>query len=434
MELNNLTSELLDVILLNEHITNHPQATDDMAEHEYIADLTLINAKVPGGLTPDYTHFNIVLKLFGPLEKTIVKPSSLCIKYIAFFKTKKEAQNFDPSKKRSRQTYFNAQRMYSDPRINFTNDINSAVEKYDNEEYLRLSISPGTYANNDLRMLIRGHKLDFNLVSEYKYFKIVYFADYNSLMSVTLNKYASPSVDEVETWFPMKSTAAIKQSFTSLSFRIECESAVIKHKSKSIPVKNGDICLIPQNTEYQHSAQKDERIVFHFNVLNGIDSEIRVFTPQTPAKYKKLFTKAYELWQAKAAGYRYRATAILYEVLSELQADGALIGSNIDSDISRALDMIEKNFKLPGFKIEDLAKELYLSEVYLRQKFKKQLGISPKKYLIKRRIQEAELMLNSKYYSQLEISQKCGFSDVKYFRYAFKEETGKTISEYKHMI
>ena len=433
MELSNMTPELMDVILL-EHQVNHPQAREDMTEQEYIADLTGINANVPGGLTPDYTLFNIVLKLLGPLDKMLYKESSLSIRYLAFFKSKNDAAAYDPKRKRSINTCFDARRLSADERINFTDDISASLAEYNGEEYLKLTAGPGEYANNNLRMIIKGHELDFNLVSEYKYIKLVFCADYNSLMTFTLNKYASPTVNGVEAWFPVKSTGTIKQSFTSLSFRTDSKSAVIKHNGKNISVKSGDICLIPQNTEHHHQAIKDERIVFHFNVMNGIDGEIRVFSPPNPTKYKKLFTRAYELWQSKATGYRYRTTAILYEILSELQADGALVGSSIDSDISRALDIIEKNFKLSSFKIEALAKELYLSEVYLRQKFKKQLGMSPNKYLIKRRIQEAEIMLKSQYYSQHEISFKCGFSDVKYFRFAFKQETGKTISEYRKYI
>ena len=433
MESGNMSFELIDVILL-EHQAIYPHARDDMSEIEYVTDLTGINANVPNGLTPDYTHFNLVLKLFGPLEKSISRVSCLYIKHLAFFKSKNDAAECKCKSKTDTDTYFDAQRLYDDTRFVFTNDISPSVTEYNGEKYLKLEILPGEYTNNDLRLIIKGHELDFNLVSEYKYVKLVFRADYNSLMTFTLNKYASPSVKAVEAWVPVKSTGALKQSFTSLSFRTNSKNAVIKYKGKSIPVKTGDICLIPQNAEHHHQSLIDERIVFHFNVLNGIDKEIRVFSPASHSKYKKLFIQAYELWQAKATGYRYRTTAILYEILSELQSDGALVGPNIDSDISKAIDIIEKNFKNSGFRIEDLAKKLYLSEVYLRQKFKKQTGMSPKKYLIKRRIHEAEIMLKAKYYSQFEISQECGFSDVKYFRYAFKEEMGRTISEYKKKL
>ena len=43
---------------------------------------------------------------------------------------------------------------------------------------------------------------------------------------------------------------------------------------------------------------------------------------------------------------------------------------------------------------------------------------------------EAEILLGSRYFSQKQIAERCGFSDVKYFRNAFKAATGKTPRQY----
>lgn len=433
METNSMTIELMDVVMLDEFQTTQPQCTSDKREHDYIADLRRLTAKVPGGLTADYTNFRIILKLFGPSEKTLKNAITLNIKYIAFFKNEEDARLYYSGKDNSCK-FFDAQELFYDERVRTTPDLNKSLETYNGEEYLKLVANPGTYSNEGLRLLIYGHQYDFNFVSEYPYIKIVYFADYTKSMTLTLNTFASPTVPPVETWFPIKQAPGRKQKFTSLSFCLLCRDSLLKQKKRSLPVKTGDITLIPQDAEYQHYVGEDKRIVFNFNVLNGVSDEIRVFNITDKEKYRELFVRAYDMWHEKAAGYRYTVTAVLYEILGNLQHDGALMMSSIDEDVSCALDIIEKNFQRSDFKIEDLSKEVFLSEVHLRQKFRKQLGISPKRYLIRRRIQEAEIMLKTKYYSQLEISQKCGFSDVKYFRFAFREETGKTITEYKRSI
>ncbi len=231
-----------------------------------------------------------------------------------------------------------------------------------------------------------------------------------------------------------KSVHGEKRSFSALSLRLDSERSVFKCCGKSIAAKNNDISFVPQNTEYHRTAKKEKILVFHFNILNFHDNEIKVFSPENPQKYIELFSEAFAVWQSKDKGYRFRATAILYEILAEMQSEGFSVGKNLDTDISKALDIIEKNFKNSDFRISDISKQLYISEAYLRRRFNAQLGISPKKFLIQRRIREAEIMFKSKYYSQTEIAVACGFDNVKYFRYAFKEETGKTISEYKASI
>ena len=93
---------------------------------------------------------------------------------------------------------------------------------------------------------------------------------------------------------------------------------------------------------------------------------------------------------------------------------------------------LERNFRNANYKVSGLSACLYISETYLRRLFHAQLGMSPKRYLIKYRVNQAQIMLKTTSASQTEIAQACGFSDVKYFRAAFKAESGLTVSQYRH--
>ena len=99
-------------------------------------------------------------------------------------------------------------------------------------------------------------------------------------------------------------------------------------------------------------------------------------------------------------------------------------------EVAKAIDIIEKNFNNDDFRTEKISEFLYISETFLRRKFKKHIGKSPKQYLDDRRIEEAKKLLESGYFSQKEIAGKCGFSDVKYFRTAFKTATGMKIKDF----
>ncbi len=231
-----------------------------------------------------------------------------------------------------------------------------------------------------------------------------------------------------------KKRTEYSRPFSALSMRIGSRDTTYYCSGAVIKAKNGDICLVPQNTEYIRVAQQEKIIVFHFNVHNFVDNKIKCFSPQDTEKYQKMFYRALEVWQAKSAGYRYEASSILHAILSCLQKDGMLLDSSEDKALSEALQMIEANFKDTGFRINTISKELFISPTNLRQKFKDRFGITPKEYLDKRRITEAEIMLKSKYFSQKDIAAECGFSDVKYFRYAFRKQTGKTVSDYKKTL
>ena len=73
-----------------------------------------------------------------------------------------------------------------------------------------------------------------------------------------------------------------------------------------------------------------------------------------------------------------------------------------------------------------------MSEVYFRKLFKSELGISPKKYIIKLRIQKAVSLINTGYYSLKEVAEMCGYTDYKYFSVEFKGAVGCSPSEYEY--
>ncbi|MBE7053910.1 MAG: helix-turn-helix transcriptional regulator [Ruminococcaceae bacterium] len=219
------------------------------------------------------------------------------------------------------------------------------------------------------------------------------------------------------------------RDFAALSYRLNSDVS-FTYNGKTVKATTDTICFFPKDITYSKTGIPDDLIVFHFYVYSDLFEDILFFKPDDTEKYKHLFLEALKIWEEKRQGYKYKATSYFYEILFNMQSDGAFILDNSDKDILKAKDEIERNFKNADYKIADLAFTLHMSEAYLRRKFKKLIGISPKKYLIRRKITQAQIMLKSTYFTQSEIALKCGFSDVKYFRYAFKEQTGLTIREY----
>ena len=89
-----------------------------------------------------------------------------------------------------------------------------------------------------------------------------------------------------------------------------------------------------------------------------------------------------------------------------------------------------KNYKKSDLSIKEIADKSFMSEVYFRKLFKEEYGISPQKYIIDLRIQNAVGLISVGYYSLKEIAYMSGYNDYKYFSVEFKKIVGVSPSEY----
>lgn len=77
-----------------------------------------------------------------------------------------------------------------------------------------------------------------------------------------------------------------------------------------------------------------------------------------------------------------------------------------------------------------LARELGISEVWLRKLFTAHLGVSPRRYILNARILKACRLLQEGGLSVTEIAAVCGFSSPYHFSRSFKEHTALSPTEY----
>ena len=72
-----------------------------------------------------------------------------------------------------------------------------------------------------------------------------------------------------------------------------------------------------------------------------------------------------------------------------------------------------------------------MNKYYLVHAFKEYKGMSPINYLIDRRIQEAQYLLETSNYSIAKIAQAVGFSSQSYFSQVFRKEKGVSPNQYR---
>ncbi len=104
-----------------------------------------------------------------------------------------------------------------------------------------------------------------------------------------------------------------------------------------------------------------------------------------------------------------------------------------DSRIFEVLTYIEKNLEKDLSDIR-LSQEINLSTQFFRRLFKNEVGVSPKRYVIKKRIDKACALLLYSKISVNEIAELTGYSDRYHFSREFKKQKGVSPAKYRKEV
>jgi AraC-like DNA-binding protein len=228
---------------------------------------------------------------------------------------------------------------------------------------------------------------------------------------------------------------AYPRPFHALSIRLEGQ-ADFTHDSNLYSVEKNQIVFVPKNYDYTLNSKTAERvIVIHFDT-DTTYSEIETFSPNSPAIFISLFEQIERVFSSRAVGYKQKIYSLFYEILEQIQIQSkrsATLNSNVNKDFENSIDYLLKNFSSPDLTVSELAKIAAVSEVYYRKIFKQLYGIPPCKRLNELRLNKAQRLLKSGYYTVERVAYDCGFNDVKYFSTCYKKKfshsPGKDISK-----
>ena len=178
-----------------------------------------------------------------------------------------------------------------------------------------------------------------------------------------------------------------------------------------------------------------QKSIIHPEIYGMLPHDLDVITFQNPKHIIALFEKC-GLYCNHLIGDALKKilTHITEEIFLNIIISRNISPENISKTpyvvnpiIKKATDYIEKNL-MDNFSLESLCKELYISKSSLHKLFVKHLEITPKRYIIAKRLTYAQKLLrgNNK---PTEIFAKCGFSDYSSFYRDFKNYFGYPPSE-----
>ncbi len=218
------------------------------------------------------------------------------------------------------------------------------------------------------------------------------------------------------------------RKFSTIAFRNATGDGVIDYEGRSLPLDTNMVTLVPQNIGYTRKAKFDDFFAINFEAYNYNSAKILTVKPADPEKLVSLFSKTSKAFRNPSPGYLYRCTAYLCEILELLQIEFGNTNTKIPDKLTEAINYLNSNYTNPNLKISDLCAIAHISEVYFRTLFEKALGVNPKSYIIRLRLERAVRLLETTSLSINDVSAKSGFSDSRYFATQFKNHYGMSPS------
>lgn len=131
------------------------------------------------------------------------------------------------------------------------------------------------------------------------------------------------------------------------------------------------------------------------------------------------------LFDTEDAPDAYMVNAIFYQVLHYL-----IQPKPKHSNLAKTL--IDQNFQSVDFTIEKLCKECGLSHAQLCRNFSANYGISPKQYLIQKRLDYAKKLLIETDLKIDAVAHSCGYLDSANFMKEFKKKVGMSAGQFRN--
>jgi AraC-like DNA-binding protein len=99
--------------------------------------------------------------------------------------------------------------------------------------------------------------------------------------------------------------------------------------------------------------------------------------------------------------------------------------------LALAEELLESDHTSSTTNVGRLAALSGVSEVYFRRIFQSKYGVSPKEYLVRRRIAYAKELLSSGHFSVSEVAHLSGYSELCHFSREFKRRVCVSPTEFE---
>ncbi len=220
------------------------------------------------------------------------------------------------------------------------------------------------------------------------------------------------------------------ESKKSHSFSIRVRGSVqYSFDDRTVTVGEGEMIFLPKGSRYEYKKTSEEDTVGTIINVEGDFGDI------TPSCYsiRDFYDADYimyhfaDFWQAGNQSKKYQCLSLMYGLLAYITNLEALQYQDKKrfSLIEPAENYLNYHIYDCDMKIDELHRLCGISHAYFRKIFISKFGMSPKNYIISKRLSYAKSIVDSGEVSTIkELAQLVGYKDPLYFGKVFKQHYG----------
>ncbi len=191
----------------------------------------------------------------------------------------------------------------------------------------------------------------------------------------------------------------------------------------------GDMLFIPKGSCFTVRRVRDREQIY---CLINFDADIpemkpAVFPISGSIDTDNVCARLQKMRVLNTRAEHYRLTALFFELLacaSESHGREAATDARM-RQLAPAMDLLQKSLFDPQLRISQLPGLCGMSDTYFRTLFVERYGVTPKKYVLSRRLAHAKSLLdNGEFDSIAQAAGLSGFDDPLYFSKVFKKHYG----------
>ena len=195
--------------------------------------------------------------------------------------------------------------------------------------------------------------------------------------------------------------------------------------------EGNSLFYLPKGSSY-HVEQIRNGGCYAINFAADISDEPFCVMPRNVDYLLRNFKAATDAWKSKEPMRIAIAMRALYDAVCKSQKEihKQYVPKTKRLFIAPAVDVMNQHFTDNDLSVSYLAALCGVSEVYFRKLFLNSFGVSPKEYMIQKRMDYAKNLLKSGDFSISEIATLCGYTESCHFSREFSKREGISPNQY----
>lgn len=235
------------------------------------------------------------------------------------------------------------------------------------------------------------------------------------------------NINLISAFYGISATSKLFRSRASHAFVYKISGASLyTFEKEEITLSRGEVLFIPKGESYRvERTCCDESQYALINFDGEIENPVpSLYRPAEMSDIVFLFDKLIKTWIFQTRANYYNRLSLFYRLLSylALSEEKAYYDSEKQKLIEPALQYLNQHIFDSALKTEHLHGLCGISDTYFRKIFTSVFGISPKQYIINKRLIQAKNILGSGEYNSVhDVSEAVGYTDALYFGKLFKK-------------